>query len=196
MQANNNQQNNMLVRVNNNNNNNYYSNTTGRIFNNRQALLVIDRTFFNQTTNASLDEVNNFIKLHKCILWTIRGTYAEDKIISDLSFINGRIIGLVDNAKNMTYIRNLFRSEKEYLYLPSILIDYNLNEYIHTGFDWTIDLKDYITIGLQKYINVLKVFEDINNFLQVWYDHTYEFESSITSGIIAKPNTKLTDYKF
>lgn len=164
--------------------------------NSKRALLVLDRSFFNRINNANVETIDNFLSIHRCILWTVRGTHNDDRVIADLPFITGRIIGLINNAKNMTYIRNLFRSQKDLLSLPSILIDCNLEDYVSTGYDMTIDLKDYITIGLQKYVNMFKVIEDVNKFLDMWYDYNYEFDSSISSGIVVKQNKSIMDYRF
>lgn len=168
-----------------------------KIINNYKALLVLDRTFFTMHNNIQDNKIiNNFLKQHRCIMWTIRNSYNEDEMIRSLPFINGQIIGLVENAKNMTYVRYLVRSDKETLALPSILIDRDIKKYIHTGFDYTIDLQNYIISGFVKVVNMAKVFEDINNFLHMWYNVNTEFTEQAASGILIKGNSSKLDYKF
>lgn len=47
-----------------------------KIINNYKALLVLDRTFFTMHNNIQDNKIiNNFLKQHRCIMWTIRNSY-------------------------------------------------------------------------------------------------------------------------
>lgn len=168
---------------------------SNKIANNQRALLVLSRCFFTYPNNINDNRIiNNFLKHHRCILWSAKSSYNDNDAIQS-PYINGQIIGLIDNAKNMTYVRQLVRSEKDVLALPSILIDYNLRKYTHTGFDFTIDLENYIT-GFVKVLNMTKVIQDIDNYLQMWYNNDFEFTEQITNGIYVRNNSNKLDYKF
>lgn len=160
-----------------------------------RALLVLDRNFFTTPNNCQNNNaINTYLKNHRCILWSIKSSYVEDETLGSLPFINGQIIGLIENAKNMVYIRNLVRANKDILALPSILIDIDLNRYQHSGFDYTIDLNNYFTTGFIKAINIIKLFEDLDAFLEMWYDPSHIFHEQAAAGIIIKNTPKLFDY--
>lgn len=167
-----------------------------KIINNKKALILLDISFFTFNNNVENKVIDNYLKQHQCILWSIKGSYDRDETIRTVPYIKGQIIGLVDNAKNMSYLRYLIRSEKELLTLPSILIDYDLQQYNYTGFDLTIDLQNYVVSGFVKNINYRKIFDDIDTFLQLWYNYDAQFNTAIANGIILKNNCKMMDYKF
>lgn len=166
------------------------------IANNYKALLILDRCFFTKANNIQDNKVlSNFLKHHYCIMWDIKTSH-EDETIYKLPFVKGHLCGLIDKSKKMTYIRNMFRSQKDILSLPSILIDDDLSVYNYSGFDHTIDLRNYNISGFTKVINMTKVIKDINEYLHIWYNFDYQYTEQAINGIVTKNNVNKLDYKF
>lgn len=130
------------------------------------CVLVFDLELLTTSNNIEMCVMLEFLKRHKCVLWMTR----QDLLMKQMPPLYNIITGLVNNTKNIRHLRKLFRSDEEFLKLPSVFIDTNCN-YLHNGhFDFAFDLQKY-KINLPFHgLNMSKLIADIEESLAIWYN--------------------------
>lgn len=130
------------------------------------CVLVFDLELLTTSNNIEMAVMLEFLKRHKCILWLTR----QDLLMKQMPPLYNIITGLVNNTKNIRHLRKLFRSDDEFLRMPTVLLDTNCNHLHNGNFDFAFDLQKY-KIKLPFHgINMSALIADIEEALAVWYN--------------------------